>query len=217
VRAKAAGYSAIAVTIDTPVLGRRCADVKNGFALPEGMVMANLVDILPPDLRAGSGSELARFVASRHDASFAWKDLEWIARVAAPMPVVVKGLVRADDARRAVDHGVSAVWVSNHGGRQLDLAPATIDALAGVVEAAGDRVEVYFDGGVSSGTRALVALGLGARAVFVGRPVLWGLSVDGERGVERVLALLDDELLRAMQLAGCADASALREGIVRRR
>lgn len=217
VRAKAAGYSAIAVTIDTPVLGRRCADVRNGFALPEGLVMSNLVDILPPDLRAGSGSELARFVASRHDATFAWKDLEWIARIAAPLPVVVKGLVRADDARRAVDHGVAAVWVSNHGGRQLDFAPATIDALSGVVEAVGDRAEVYLDGGVSSGTRALVALGLGARAVFVGRPILWGLAADGERGVERVLALLNEELLRAMQLAGCANAADARMDVVRTR
>jgi 4-hydroxymandelate oxidase len=217
VRAKAAGYSAIAVTIDTPVLGRRCADVRNGFALPEGMVMANLVDILPPDLRAGSGSELARFVASRHDATFTWKDLEWIARVAAPLPVVVKGLVRADDARRAVDHGVAAVWVSNHGGRQLDFAPATIDALAGVVAAVSDRAEVYLDGGVSSGTRALIALGLGARAVFVGRPILWGLAADGERGVERVLELLGEELQRAMQLAGCANVEDARKDVVRTR
>lgn len=217
VRAKAAGYSAIAVTIDTPVLGRRCADVRNGFALPEGLVMSNLVGILPPDLGAGAGSELARFVASRHDATFAWKDLEWIARIAAPTPVVVKGLVRADDARRALDHGMSAVWVSNHGGRQLDFAPATIDALSGVVEAVDGRAEVYVDGGIHSGTRALIALGLGARAVFVGRPILWGLSVDGERGVERVLALLHEELVRAMQLAGCTNAAAARDGLVRRR
>lgn len=216
-RAKASGYRAIAVTIDTPVLGRRCADVRNDFALPEGLVMANLVDILPPDLRNGSGSELARFVASCHDATFAWKDLDWLAREAAPLPVVVKGLVRADDAKRAVDHGASAVWISNHGGRQLDFAPATIDALEDVVAAVGAATEVYLDGGVASGTRALIALGLGARAVFVGRPVLWGLSALGEEGVAHVLALLDDELLRAMKLAGCPDLPATRDGIVRRR
>lgn len=216
-RAKAAGYRAIAVTIDTPVLGRRCADVRNDFALPEGLVMANLVDILPPDLRSGSGSELARFVASRHDASFAWKDLDWIAREAAPLPVVVKGLVRADDAARAVDHGAAAVWISNHGGRQLDFAPATMDALEDAVAEVGDRAEVYLDGGVTSGTRALVALGLGARAVFVGRAVLWGLSTAGEEGVSRVLRLLDDELVRALQLAGCADLASARDGLVRRR
>ncbi len=216
-RAKAAGYGAIAVTIDTPVLGRRCADVKNAFALPDGLVMANLVDILPPDLRHGSGSELARFVASRHDATFAWKDLDWLTREAAPLPVVVKGLVRADDAERAVDHGASAVWISNHGGRQLDFAPATIDALEDVVAAVGHRTEVYLDGGVSSGTRALIALGLGARAVFVGRPVLWGLAALGEEGASRVLALLDEELLRAMKLAGCPDLASTRDGLVRRR
>lgn len=216
-RAKAAGYRAIAVTIDTPVLGRRCADVRNGFALPDGLVMANLVDILPPDLRSGSGSELARFVASKHDASFAWKDLEWLVREAAPLPVVVKGLVRPDDAQRAIDHGASAVWVSNHGGRQLDLAPATIEALEDVVAAVAGRVEVYVDGGVTSGTRALVALGLGANAVFVGRPVLWGLATDGEAGVTRVLQVLDEELVRALELAGCPDTHAARDGIVRRR
>lgn len=128
--------------------------------------------------------------------------------------------MRADDAKRAVDHGANAVWVSNHGGRQMDLAPATIDALAGVVEAVATMAggaEVYLDGGVSSRTRALVALGLGARAVFVGRPVLWGLAVSGEDGVGRVLASLNEELTRALQLAGCADATAAREGLVRRR
>lgn len=216
-RAKTAGYLAIALTVDTPVLGRRCADVRNAFALPDGMVMANLVEILPPDLRAGAGSELARFVASRHDATFSWKDLEWVVAQAAPLPVVVKGVVRADDAKRAVDHGARAVWVSNHGGRQMDLAPATIDALEDVAQAVGDRAEVYLDGGVTSGTRALVALALGARAVFVGRPVLWGLAAQGEEGVTRVLEILDEELVRAMQLAGCPDARAARDGLVRRR
>jgi len=214
-RARAAGYRAIAVTADTPVLGRRCADVRNGFALPEGLVMANLVEALPPDLRQGAGSELARFVASRHDASFTWRDLEGIAEAAAPLPVVVKGIVRADDAVRALDHGARAVWVSNHGGRQLDLAPATIDALAEVVAAVGPRAEVYVDGGVRSGTHALVALGLGARAVFVGRPVLWGLAAGGQPGVEEVLTLLGSELVRAMQLAGCGDLGAI-PGVVRR-
>jgi 4-hydroxymandelate oxidase len=215
-RARAAGYTAIAVTADTPVLGRRCADVRNGFGLPEGLLMANLIDVLPPDLREGAGSELARFVASRHDAAFTWSDLESIARAAAPLPVIVKGIVRADDAARALDHGARAVWVSNHGGRQLDFAPATIDALVEVVAAIGSRAEVYVDGGVRSGTHALIALGLGARAVFVGRPVLWGLAARGERGVADVLSLLREELVRSMQLAGCPDLGAI-AGVVRRR
>ena len=158
-RAKSAGYEAIVVTCDTPVLGRRCADVRNGFGLPAGMVMANLVEILPPDLREGTGSELARFVASRHDASFTWKDLEALAVTCAPLPLVVKGIVRGDDARAALDHGARAVWVSNHGGRQLDLAPATADALCEVVVRGRRSREVYVDGGIRSGTHALVALG----------------------------------------------------------
>ncbi len=216
-RAKDAGYRAIVVTADTPVLGRRCADVRNAFCLPEGLSMANLVEALPPDLREGAGSELARFVAQRHDPSFTWKDLETIAQLAAPLPVVIKGVVRPDDALRALDHGARAIWVSNHGGRQLDLAPATIDALGPVAHAVGDRAEVYVDGGIRSGTHALVALARGAHAVFVGRPVLWGLATAGADGVVAVLELLRDELVRAMQLAGCPDLAATRDDVVRAR
>jgi 4-hydroxymandelate oxidase len=215
-RAKAAGYTAVVVTCDTPVLGRRCADVRNGFCLPPELVMANLVDILPPDLRDGDGSELARFVGSRHDASFAWKDLAELAATCAPLPLVVKGIVRGDDARAAINAGARAVWVSNHGGRQLDLSPSTADALVEVVAAIDGQAEIYVDGGIRSGTHALVALSLGARAVFVGRPVLWGLGAGGEEGVTRVLALLRDELVRSMQLAGCADAAAIPRDLARR-
>jgi 4-hydroxymandelate oxidase len=215
-RAKAAGYAAIVVTCDTPVLGRRCADVRNGFALPTGMVMANLIAALPPDLRDGAGSELARFVASRHDAAFTWKDLAVLAETCAPLPLVVKGVVRGDDARAALDHGARAIWVSNHGGRQLDLAPSTADGLVEIVSAVDGRAEIYVDGGIRSGTHALVALGLGARAVFVGRPILWGLGAAGQAGVSRVLALLRDELVRSMQLAGCADVTAIDRDLVRR-
>jgi 4-hydroxymandelate oxidase len=215
-RAKAAGYTAVVVTCDTPVLGRRCADVRNGFCLPPELVMANLVDILPSDLRDGDGSELARFVASRHDASFAWKDLAELAATCAPLPLVVKGIVRADDARAAIDAGARAVWVSNHGGRQLDLSPSTADALVEVVAAIDGQAEIYVDGGIRSGTHALVALALGARAVFVGRPVLWGLGAGGQEGVTKVLALLRDELIRSMQLAGCADAAAIPRDLARR-
>lgn len=219
-RAKAAGYQAIAVTVDTPVLGRRCADVRNGFGLPPTMVMANLIEALPPDLRHGAGSELARFVASRHDAAFVWKDLVTIADLAAPLPVVVKGIARSDDAERALDHGAKAIWISNHGGRQLDLAPATIDVLPEVAPRLAKKsasAEIYVDGGIRSGTHALVALGLGARAVFVGRPILWGLATAGEEGVVRVLSLLRDELTRAMQLAGCPDLESARDDLVRSR
>ncbi|MEO7113493.1 MAG: alpha-hydroxy acid oxidase [Polyangiaceae bacterium] len=206
-RAKNAGYRAIVITADTPVLGRRVADVKNDFALPDGLAMQNLLESLPPDIALGKGSELARYVAARHDPSLTWKDFGELVSICAPLPVVVKGIVRADDALRAIDCGASAIWVSNHGGRQLDFGIPTIDALGDVAAAVGSRAEIYFDGGVRSGTHALIALARGARAVFVGRPILWGLAVDGENGVHRVLDLLNTELLRAMQLAGCANAS----------
>jgi 4-hydroxymandelate oxidase len=218
-RAKTAGHRAIVVTADTPVLGRRCKDLRNGFALPDGLAMENLLEAIPEELRQrrGASSELARFVASRHDATLGWRDLEALVLEASPLPVVVKGIVRPDDARRALDHGAAAVWVSNHGGRQLDLAPATIDALGPVAEAIGDRGEVYVDGGVRSGTHALVALARGARAVFVGRPVLWGLASGGADGLGATLRLLHDELVRAMQLAGCPDLASLRDDVVRAR
>jgi 4-hydroxymandelate oxidase len=214
-RAKAAGYTAIVLTCDTPVLGRRLADVRNAFCLPDGLVMANLVDTIPPDMQKGYGSELARYVASRHDPAVTWSDVRDLALACAPLPLVVKGIVRADDALRAIDHGARGVWVSNHGGRQLDLAPSTIDALAEIAPVVGDRAEVYVDGGIRSGTHALVALGLGARAVFVGRPILWGLASGGREGAARILALLREELVRAMQLAGCGDIDAAR-AVVRR-
>jgi 4-hydroxymandelate oxidase len=214
-RAKAAGYRAIAVTADTPTLGRRLADARNGFCLPDGVTMQNLLEILPPERRAAGGSELARFVSARHDPSFSWDDLDALAKLAEPLPLIVKGIVRADDAIRAFDHGARAVWVSNHGGRQLDYAPATIDALGGIVEAAKGRGEVFHDGGVRSGTHALIAFGLGARAVGLGRAVVWGLSAAGQPGVERVLTLLKDELALAMKLAGCPDVAAIPADLVR--
>ena len=215
-RAKTAGYGAIAVTCDVPVLGRRCADVRNGFALPDGMRMANLEEELPPELRGASGSKLARFVAERHDPTFGWKDLRDLGDACAPLPLVVKGICRADDARRALDHGARAVWVSNHGGRQLDLAPSSAESLVAIAAAVRDA-ELYVDGGIRSGTHALVALALGARAVFVGRPVIWGLATGGAGGVERVLRLLHAELVRSMQLAGAPDLAALRDDLVQRR
>jgi 4-hydroxymandelate oxidase len=216
-RARAAGYGAIVVTCDVPVLGRRCADVRNGFALPDGMRMANLEEELPPELRGQiSGSELARFVAERHDPTFGWEDLRDLADACAPLPLVVKGICRGDDARRAIDHGARAIWVSNHGGRQLDLAPSSADSLAAIASAV-PGAELYVDGGIRSGTHALVALALGATAVFVGRPVLWGLATSGAAGVERVLRLLASELVRSMQLAGARDLAALRDDLVQRR
>lgn len=217
-RAKESGYRALVVTLDTPVLGRRVADVKNGFGLPPGLTMENLVESMPDEIKNGTGSELARYVAARHDPSFSVRDLEWLVRRAAPLPIVVKGIVRGDDARLALAAGARAIWVSNHGGRQLDFGPATLDALPEVRAAVGEGAEVYLDGGIRSGTHALIALALGANAVFVGRPIVWALTVGGREGVRTMLEGLHAELVRAMRLAGAPDLAALRMGdLVRKR
>jgi 4-hydroxymandelate oxidase len=210
-RAQASGYRALVLTADTPILGRRLRDVRNRFTLPAGLEMANLVTAAEPPPK--DDSALAAYVAARHDASLTWRDVDWLASLTS-LPIVIKGLVRRDDAERAIEHGARGVIVSNHGARQLDGAPATLDALPGVVEQVGARGEVYVDGGVRWGTDVLKAIALGARAVFVGRPILWGLAAGGQGGVEHVLNLLRDELSNAMALAGCASLADVNRGIL---
>ena len=151
---------------------------------------------------SANDSGLAAWVSSHLDPSLSWKDLAWL-RGVTRLPILLKGVVRADDARRAVDHGVAGIVVSNHGGRQLDAAPATLDALPGVVAAVDGQAEVLLDGGVRRGSDIVKAIALGARAVLIGRPVLWGLAVDGEAGVAAVLRQLRGELDLAMALCGC--------------
>lgn len=217
-RAERAGYRALLLTVDTPILGRRLRDERNGFALPEGMVMANLVSAAargPAGQDITNSSALAGYVASRHDAALTWKDVAWL-RSITKLPVLLKGIVRGDDAVRAVDCGVAGIVVSNHGARQLDRAPATIDALPAVVDAVAGRCEVLMDGGVRWGADILTALALGARAVLVGRPILWGLAVDGQAGVRRVLEILRTELSCAMALAGCSTLASIDRDLVRR-
>jgi 4-hydroxymandelate oxidase len=135
------------------------------------------------------------------DPSFNWKDLEWL-RTVAGVPVLLKGVISPEDGRRAIDYGADGIIVSNHGGRNLDLLPATIDALPGVVDAVAGRIPVLLDSGIRRGTDVLTALALGAKAVFVGRPYIYGLSIAGARGVERVITILRDEFQRAMALTG---------------
>ncbi len=207
-RAEAAGHRAIVVTVDMPVYGRRLADERNRFRLPEGLTTANLVGARVAD-PAGSSA----WFASRHDPTLAWADLAWL-RSLTKLPVLLKGILRADDAVRAVDAGVDGIIVSNHGGRQLDGTPASLEALPAVVAAVGGRVPVLVDGGIRSGGDVLAALALGARAVLVGRPFLWGLAVGGEAGARRVLEILRDELARAMALAGCPTLASITRDLV---
>ena len=198
-RAHAAGYTAIVVTVDVPLLGRRERDFRNLFALPEGVRFANFE--LPKSEPGEEGSALSSWVASLQTPTLNWDDLAWL-RSLSPLPMLLKGIVRADDAARAVAMGVDGVWVSNHGGRQLDGAIASADALPDVAAAVGGRAAVIVDGGVRRGTDVLKAIALGADAVAVGRPQLWGLAAGGSEGVRRVLEMLRDEFSLAMALCG---------------
>jgi len=196
-RARGAGYGAIVLTADAPLLGRRERDLRNPFEMPEGVEAPHFT----VDPRTVHGdSPLATFI---NQASINWEDLTWIRDAAGPVPVLIKGVVRADDAKRALDEGVSGLWVSNHGGRQMDTSIATARALPEVAEVAAGRVPVIVDGGVRRGTDVLKGLALGADLVAIGRPQLWGLAVDGEAGVKRVIELLAEELSLAMALSGC--------------
>ncbi len=216
-RAKAAGYKALCLTVDAPHSGRRERDVRNRFALPPEVQLANFSG---PDMRMmpkEAGSALFTYVARMMDTALTWQDLAWLRSIAEGMPLLVKGLLTAEDARLAVEHGADGVVVSNHGGRQLDTTIATIEALPEVVEAVESRAEVYLDGGIRRGTDVLKALALGARAVLIGRPILWGLVMDGSNGVRRVLEHLQHELVEAMLLAGRPTIASIDRSLVRPR
>ena len=200
--AAGAGCSAVVLTVDTPRLAQRERDLRAGFEIPS--------DLPLPYARAAIGDAAQNPAAqfSLLDDSVSWRDLEWIAGEA-KLPVVLKGVVTREDAETAVEHGAAAVVVSNHGGRQLDGAPATLDALPEVVEAVAGRAEVYVDGGIRRGTDVAKALALGARAVLAGRAPIYGLAVAGEDGVRHVLELLRDELTLALSLLGCTSPEQL--------
>jgi 4-hydroxymandelate oxidase len=212
-RVEAAGVRALVLTVDAPRLGRRERDVRNRFALPPGLRIENAHGVLqsPPE-----DSGLAAYFASMLDAALRWEDVSWL-RGITRLPLIVKGVVRPDDAARAVAAGAHGIVVSNHGGRQLDTAPATIDVLAAIAERVDGAAEILLDGGVRRGTDVIKALALGARAVLLGRPILWGLALGGERGVAEVLAMLRRELELAMALCGCPDVASVTSDLVQRR
>lgn len=203
-RAEASGCTALMVTVDVPVMGRRLRDVRNAFALPQDVVAANLVDAVTEAHVGVPGlSAVAAHTASAFEPALSWQDLEWL-RSRIQLPLLIKGILDPRDAVRAVEVGAAGIVVSNHGGRQLDGAVASIDALPVVVDAVGKHCQVLLDSGVRSGTDVLRALALGASAVLVGRPLLWALAVDA---CEEALGLLRKELEDAMLLAGCADVA----------
>ncbi|NWI52388.1 HAOX2 oxidase, partial [Calyptomena viridis] len=188
-RAEALGFQGLVLTTDVPYTGKRRDDIRNGFRLPPHMKVKNLEQ----DFEVCEMSVL--------DPSVTWNDIYWL-RSLTHLPIIIKGILTKEDAELAVRHGVQGIVVSNHGGRQLDEGPATVDALVEVVEAVQGRVEVYLDGGIRKGSDVLKALALGAKCVFIGRPALWGLAYKGEEGLQDVLRLLQDEFRLSMALAG---------------
>lgn len=230
-RAKAAGYEALMPTVDTAVLGRRERDVRRGFSLPPKLGLGTLVDgaIHPAwtlafarsePIRfanvAGSGSvgdgetavSLSQYINSQFDPTLSWKDIEWF-REQWGGPIVVKGIQTVADAEIAAGIGVDAIALSNHGGRQLDDAPAPIDLVAPVADAVGGRAEIYCDGGVRRGSDVVKALALGATACMIGRPYLYGLGAAGERGVDFALEMFREGIARTMALVGAPDIASL--------
>ncbi|HWE82766.1 MAG TPA: alpha-hydroxy acid oxidase [Gaiellaceae bacterium] len=190
------GFGAIVLTVDTPVLGRRERSLREPLTIPHAFGIEAL----------GRGGMTPDTAFDSMSASVTWRDVERFASMSG-LPIVLKGIVTAEDARLACEHGAAGIVVSNHGGRQLDGVAATIDALPEVVEAVDGRIEVLLDGGVRRGTDVVKALALGARAVLIGRPVIWGLAADGEQGVRHVLELFRAEVELALQLLGCRSAA----------
>ena len=214
-RAEAAGYKAIVFTVDVPKLGRRERDVRNDLTFPEDIGPGNLeaevdLDNVPEESR---GSALTLYWNTLIQDALSWEDVDWV-RSLTSLPILLKGVLHPEDARDAVGRGIDGIVVSNHGGRQLDGAPAGIDALPAIVEAVQGRLPLLVDGGVRRGTDVIKALALGANAVLIGRPYVWGLAADGEAGVSRILALLREELIVAMALVGCDSVSKLDSSVL---
>ncbi len=199
-RAAASGYRALVLTVDTPVPSKRERDLRLGDGAADGPC-GNLMSL------EGAGGSVAT-VIGQFDPGLTWEVIGWL-RSVSPLPIVLKGIVSAEDARLAVEHGVDGIWVSNHGGRQLDRTVAPIDALEEIAAAVAGRAEVYVDGGVRRGLDAIVALALGARAVFLGRAAYYALAYDGQAGVSHALHIMEDELRNGMALLGARDVASI--------
>jgi L-lactate dehydrogenase (cytochrome) len=236
-RARAAGYRALLLTVDVPVISRRERDLRNGFTVPPRVTVRNALDTLRRmgwmrrvlfgprltlanlvDMPGAPRTDIVTMagVANRQvDPSISWADLAWF-RSLWSGPLLLKGVMTVADARKAAEHGVDGVVVSNHGGRQLDGTLATVEALPAIADAVGNRMEVLLDGGVRRGADVVRALALGARAVMVGRPYLYGLAVGGSAGVRRVLDIFHGEVDHALALAGVPRVGDLDRSLVRR-
>ncbi len=211
-RAESAGCGALVVTVDTPVNPTRDRELRSNFELPPGMELENLKPILKKSLKTGHRST-AGIYADVLDPRLTWETVSWI-RSFAKTPVLLKGILAPEDARIAVEQGAAGIIVSNHGARNLDTVPATIEALPAVLESVQEKIPVLMDGGVRRGTDVIKALALGARAVLIGRPYLWGLGASGAGGVQRVVEILRTELQAAMALCGTRNLQEMDRGVL---
>ncbi|KAK9879806.1 hypothetical protein WA026_006865 [Henosepilachna vigintioctopunctata] len=211
-RAEKAGFKAIVVTIDTPVFGLRRANMRNQLISSKDPPYKNFDDqgMNTIDDKAGG---LAAYVNKLFDDSLKWEDIAWLKTITT-LPIILKGVMTAEDAILSVHAKVDGILVSNHGARQLDGTFATIDVLEEIVKAVDNKIEVYLDGGIRDGTDVFKALALGAKMVFMGRPALWGLVHDGEEGVKKVLNIVKHELDTALALCGCCDIGDIRRDMV---
>ncbi|KAF3973708.1 hypothetical protein CMV_002885 [Castanea mollissima] len=210
-RAERNGYKAIVLTVDVPRPGRREADIKNKMIVPP---LKNIEGLVSTEVDNDEGSILEGFAKGAVDASLCWRDIGWL-RSITNLPILIKGVLTREDAIKATEVGVAGIVVSNHGGRQLDYTPATITVLEEVVHAVGGKVPVFLDGGVRRGTDVFKALALGAQAVLIGRPVVYGLAAKGEYGVRKVIHMLKDELELTMALSGCPSVKDITRSHVR--
>ncbi|KAN0029741.1 hypothetical protein ACTA71_007877 [Dictyostelium dimigraforme] len=208
-RAEAIGYSALVLTVDTPFLGKRTADFKNSFKLPNELSLKIFERLMLSNLDGG----LNQYFATMIDPSLTWNDLKWLKSIT-KLPILVKGIMCPKDAELALQYGADGIIVSNHGGRQLDTCPSTIEVLPYISKVVQGKVPLILDGGIRRGTDVLKALAFGANAVCIGRPIIWGLSTGGKDGVLKVLNLLNSELQLAMALTGIINISDINNSII---
>lgn len=208
-RAKEAGFKALVVTVDVPVRGYRENVARNPIRIPEHLTLANLADYWNREKH----STLLSYVDSQFDSSLTWKDFEQFVEKTS-LPVYVKGILHPLDAKKAIEHGASGIIVSNHGGRQLDTTPATIDVLPMIVDSVQDEIDILVDGGIRRGTDIVKALALGAKAVLIGRPIAFALASGGEAGVQRAIEIVRAQLVNAMALSGTPDIASISPDII---
>jgi len=207
-RAERAGYLAIVLTADCPIMGNRENDKRNHFKLPKNCIAANFPSQLNDVSFKTDESTVAVYTDNNFDNQFTWSDIEWLKSIT-KLPIILKGVLHPDDAELAIKYGVSAIIVSNHGGRQVDTTPSGIEILPKIANKVQKKIPILVDGGIRRGTDIIKALALGANAVLIGRPILWGLCVNGQEGVESILKILKKELVMNMALCGHPSISSI--------